>query len=97
MELWSELIACRWIKLSPGLLELSDQAILNDGWPYLGDRKGSGKMFISSCRLGGVCSLVGGVDASERPEEPAVEGLPSIESFLGVPFLRMGTPSGHVH
>lgn len=55
-------------------------------------------MFVSSCgRLVGVCSLVGGVDASERPEDPAVEGLPSIESFLVVPFLRTGIPSGHVH
>lgn len=55
-------------------------------------------MFMFRCgRLGGVCSLVGGVDASESPEDPAVEGLPSIEPFLAVPFLRTGTPSGHVH
>jgi len=48
-------------------------------------------------RLGGVCSRVGGVDASDRPEEPAVEGLPSTESFLTTGFFRAGTPSGHVH
>lgn len=48
-------------------------------------------------RLGGVCSRVGGVDASDRPEDPAVEGLPSPESFLTTDFFRAGTPSGHVH
>lgn len=48
-------------------------------------------------RLGGVCSLVGGVDASDSPDEPAVEGLPSTESFLTADFFLAGTPSGHVH
>ena len=54
---------------------------------------------MSSCGRLGECSLVEGVgDASERPEDPALEGLPpSIESLLAAPFLRGGTPSGHVH
>lgn len=46
--------------------------------------------------LGGVCSLVGGVDPSDRPEDPSVDGRPS-ESLLLSDFLRAGTPSGHVH
>lgn len=50
-------------------------------------------------RLGGLLSLTGGVDASDTPEEPAVEGRPSLSSpsFREVDFLRAGTPSGQVH
>lgn len=46
---------------------------------------------------GGVWSLVGGVELSERPDEPAVDGLPSVDSFFTEDFFRAGTPSGHVH
>ena len=45
-------------------------------------------------RLGGVGSLVGGV---ELVDEPAVEGRASVESFLVTLFFLAGTPSGHVH
>ena len=47
--------------------------------------------------LGGVLSLVGGVEPSDT-DEVAVEGLPSNESFREVPFfLGAGAPSGQVH
>lgn len=48
-------------------------------------------------RLEGVCSLVGGVDPSDKPEDPAVDGRPSSESFLTVDFFRVGADSGQVH
>jgi hypothetical protein len=48
-------------------------------------------------RLVGVCSLVGGADPSDRPEDPAVDGRPSKESFLATDFFRAGAPSGQVH
>jgi hypothetical protein len=44
-----------------------------------------------------VLSRVGGVEVSDNPDESAVDGRPSILSFLGVVFFRAGTPSGHVH
>jgi len=47
-------------------------------------------------RLGGVRSLVGGVDPSDKPEDPAVDGRPSPASFLTTDFFR-GAPSGQVH
>jgi hypothetical protein len=49
--------------------------------------------------LGGECSRVGGVDASDSPDEPAVDGRASTEgaSFFTFDFLRAGTPSGQVH
>ena len=48
--------------------------------------------------MGGVLSRVGGVEASDKPDEPAVDGLPStVSTLLDVLFLRCGTPSGHVH
>ena len=43
-----------------------------------------------------MASRVGGVEASDIPEDPAVEGL-SPGSFLGADFFLAGTPSGHVH
>lgn len=52
--------------------------------------------------FGGECVRGGGVETSERPEEPAVDGLMSsgdsdcLVSFLGGRF-RVGTISGHVH
>jgi len=96
VEPCSELIGCREIKLSLWL-ELSGRIGFELlACRYLDDREGSGTEFSSCDRLGGVCSLVGGVDVSEGPEDPAVEGLPS-RSFLTVPFLRTGAPSGHVH
>jgi hypothetical protein len=56
-----------------------------------------GRPTSTGALLGGLGSLVGGVDPSDSPEDPAVEGLPSPESFLVADFLRAGTPSGHVH
>ena len=56
-----------------------------------------------SPRRGGVGPRVGGVAASEIPDEPAVEGRVSRPStgeggsLLGAGFLRVGTPSGQVH
>lgn len=48
--------------------------------------------------MGGVLSRVGGVEPSDNPDEPAVDGLPStVSTLLDVLFLRCGTPSGHVH
>jgi hypothetical protein len=47
-------------------------------------------------RLGGVRSLVGGVDPSDKPDDPAVDGRPSPESFV-TDLFRAGTPSGQVH
>ncbi len=52
---------------------------------------------MSWLRRGGVSSRPGGVDASERPEEPAVDGRPSTSSRREMLFLRAGTPSGHEH
>ena len=43
-----------------------------------------------------VASRTGGVEPSEIPKEPAVSGL-LFGSILGIRFLRIGTPSGHVH
>lgn len=46
---------------------------------------------------------MGGVAASDTPDDPAVEGRVSEPSMgdggsrFGVGFLRVGTPSGHVH
>lgn len=66
--------------------------------PYTGRLDTSGRRSKSTGgRLGGVCSLVGGVDPSDIPDDPAVEGLPSAESFLATDFFLAGTPSGHVH
>jgi hypothetical protein len=48
-------------------------------------------------RLDGVCSLVGGADPSDKPEDPAVDGRPSTEVFLLTDFFRVGAPSGQVH
>lgn len=56
-----------------------------------------GRPKSTGARLGGVWSLVGGVELSDSPDEPAVDGLPSAESFLLVDFFRAGAPSGHVH
>ena len=54
----------------------------------------------AGCRRGGVCSLVGGVDDSDRPDdsfmESLIEGLLSAGSRL-LFFLREGTASGHTH
>jgi hypothetical protein len=44
-----------------------------------------------------VLSRVGGVEVSDIPDESAVDGRPSILSFRDDDFLRVGTPSGHVH
>lgn len=46
-----------------------------------------------------MCSLVGGVDDSDIPDDPAVDGLSSRsrESFRAPLFLRVGTPSGQEH
>lgn len=64
----------------------------------LGAREGSGRRLMSAwLRRGGVSSLAGGVDASDNPEDPAVEGRPSPSSLLATLFLRAGTPSGHEH
>lgn len=52
---------------------------------------------MSWLRRGGVSSRPGGVDASERPDEPAVDGRPSTSSRREMLFLRAGTPSGHEH
>lgn len=52
--------------------------------------------------FGGECVRGGGVETSERPEEPAVDGRTSsgdsdcLVSFRGGRFL-VGTISGHVH
>lgn len=53
-------------------------------------------------RLGGVSCLAGGVEVSDTPDDPAVDGLVSnpvstAGSLRGAGFLRAGTPSGHVH
>jgi hypothetical protein len=65
---------------------------------YLGAREGIGIRLMSTwLRRGGVSSLAGGVDASDKPEDPAVDGLPSTSSLLTTLFLRAGTPSGHEH
>lgn len=54
-------------------------------------------------RFGGEGPRVGGVAASDTPDDPAVEGRVSEPSMgdggsrFGVGFLRVGTPSGHVH
>ena len=55
-------------------------------------------------RFGGDGPRVGGVAASDMPEDPAVDGrdssIPSIGdggSRFDVGFLRVGTPSGQVH
>lgn len=50
----------------------------------------------TSFRLDGEWSLSGGVEASDTPEDPAVEGLAS-SSRLAMLFLRTGTPSGQEH
>jgi hypothetical protein len=55
-----------------------------------------GKPKSTGARLGGVWSRVGGVDDSDGPDDPAVDGR-STESFRVVDFFRAGTPSGHVH
>ena len=58
-----------------------------------GGRPSSGRS-----RLGGVLSRVGGVEASDNPEDPAVEGRFSRAStFFGAFFFLCGTPSGQVH
>lgn len=65
---------------------------------YLGAREGIGIRLMSTWfRRGGVSSLAGGVDASDKPDDPAVDGLPSTSSRLTTLFLRAGTPSGHEH
>ncbi len=78
---------------------------------YLCRRETNGGNPISAgSRRGGVWFRVGGVDASDTPDEPAVEGLVSIIgdsigvdgwdddwSLRGAGFFRVGTPSGHVH
>ena len=62
---------------------------------YLVRLGGSGMRPTSTlARLGGVCSRVEGVDPLE---DPAVEGLPSLDPFLPSIFFREGTPSGQVH
>lgn len=62
------------------------------------DDKGN-KLKSTPPLLGGLCSLVGGVEDSDKPDEPAVDGLPSksTESLFAAAFLRTGTPSGHEH
>lgn len=65
---------------------------------YLGALEGNGKRFRSTWfRRGGVISLAGGVEASDNPDEPAVEGLLSGSSLRATLFLRVGTPSGQEH
>lgn len=65
---------------------------------YLGARGGSGKRFKSTWfRRGGVISLAGGVEASDNPDDPAVEGLLSESSLRTTLFFRVGTPSGQEH
>jgi hypothetical protein len=65
---------------------------------YLGALEDSGKRFKSSWfRRGGVISLAGGVEASDNPDDPAVEGLLSGSSLRATLFLRVGTPSGQEH
>jgi hypothetical protein len=63
---------------------------------YPGALEDSVKTF-KSFRLGGVISLAGGVEASDKPDDPAVEGLPSGSSLRTTFFLREGTPSGQEH
>jgi hypothetical protein len=65
---------------------------------YLGALEGNGKRFKSTWfRRGGVISLAGGVEASDNPDDPAVEGLLSGSSLRTTLFLRIGTPSGQEH
>lgn len=65
---------------------------------YLGALEGSGKRFKSTWfRRGGVISLAGGVEASDNPDDPAVEGLLSGSSLRTTLFLRVGRPSGQEH
>jgi hypothetical protein len=63
-------------------------------------RGGCGGRDNSIASLLGVASRVGGVDCSDRPDEPAVEGLGiSTDSrvFLLAERFRDGMPSGQVH
>lgn len=69
---------------------------LGGGPSYLVRLVGIGSMCKSVARRGGVLSRVGGVELSESPDEPAVEGRVSGTSFFA-DFFRAGTPSGHVH
>jgi len=65
---------------------------------YLAALEGIGKRFKSTWfRRGGVISLAGGVEASDNPDDPAVEGLLSGSSLRTILFLRAGTPSGQEH
>lgn len=63
-------------------------------------REGCGGNDNSITSRFGVASRVGGVDCSDIPEEPAVEGLvisPDSRVFLLAERFRVGTPSGQVH
>jgi len=84
------------MKLS--LKNKNEKEIVGRVMTYLGALEGSGKRFKSTWfRRGGVISLAGGVEASDNPDDPAVEGLLSGSSLRAILFLRVGTPSGQEH
>lgn len=68
---------------------------------HLWRREASGGIPISAgIKSGGVWLRVGGVEPSDTPEDPAVEGRPSNPSTVGFRddvLFELETPSGHVH